>query len=65
MPCLDLEILTEDAAVSYNWFCHLMSLMSLMSADVTDVGDVRYQVNFARLCQVSEIKYENNKPLLF
>ena len=27
--------------------------------------DARYQVNFARLCQVSQIKYENNKPLLF
>ena len=56
MPCLDLQILTEDAAVSYNWFCHLMSLMS---------ADGRYQVNLARLCQISEIKYENNKPMLF
>lgn len=50
MPCLDLQIRTQDAAVSYNWFCHLMSLMS---------ADVRYQVNFARLCQLSEIKYYN------
>ena len=46
MPCLDLQICTQDAAVAYNWFCHLMSEMS---------ADVSYQVNFARLCQMSEI----------